>query len=154
MESLKETLSSWLEGFQNYINSFTVVEKQNKIFYFSKFSLILSEFYQIYNFVKKLKDNIFGTLIEQFKYCVKDIIIFKNELSTKEKVIILYSSCLLIYYKKFCFDTNNNFEDYYDNDFIYISSTTFGYQIINKELFKIFLFYYYSEIKKQIIALD
>lgn len=154
MESIKEKLSSWLEGFQNYINSFTVVEKQNKIFYFSKFSLILSEFYQIYNFVKTLKENIFRTLIEQFKYCVKDIIIFKNKLTEKEKVIILYSSCLLIYYKKFCFDINNNFEDYYDNDFIYISSTTFGYQIINQELFKIFLFYYYSEIKKQIIALD
>ena len=154
MESIKGTLSNWLEGFQNYINSFTVVEKQNKIFYFSKFSLILSEFYQIYNFVKTLKENIFSKLIEQFKYCVKDIILFKKNLSEKEKVIILYSSCLLIYYKKFCFDTNNTFEEYYDNDFLYISSTTFGYQIINQELFKIFIFYYYSEIKEQIINLD
>ena len=154
MESIKEKLSSWLEGFQNYINSFTVIEKQNKIFYFSKYSLILSEFYQIYNFVKTLKENVFRTLIEQFKYCVKDIILFKKNLSQKEKVIILYSSCLLIYYKKFCFDVNNNFEDYYDNDFIYISSTNFGYQIINHELFKIFIFYYYSEIKRQIKSLD
>ena len=154
MESIKEKLSGWLEGFQNYINSFTVIEKQNKIFYFSKYSLILSEFYQIYNFVKTLKENIFRTLIEQFKYCVKDIILFKKNLTQKEKVIILYSSCLLIYYKKFCFDTNNSFEEYYDNDFIYISSTNFGYQIINQELFKIFIFYYYSEIKKQIKSLD
>ena len=154
MESIKETLSNWLEGFQNYINSFTVVEKQNKIFYFSKFSIIISEFYQIYNFVKTLKENIFVTLIEQFKYCVKDIIFFKKNINEKEKVIILYSSCLLIYYKKFCFDTNNTFEEYFDNDFLYISSTTFGYQIINQALFKIFIFYYYSEIKKQIINLD
>ena len=154
MESIKEKLSGWLEGFQNYINSFTVIEKQNKIFYFSKYSLILSEFYQIYNFVKTLKENIFRTLIEQFKYCVKDIILFKKNLTQKEKVIILYSSCLLIYYKKFCFDTNNSFEEYYDNDFIYISYTNFGYQIINQELFKIFIFYYYSEIKKQIKSLD
>ena len=154
MESIKEKLSGWLEGFQNYINSFTVIEKQNKIFYFSKYSLILSEFYQIYNFVKTLKENVFRTLIEQFKYCVKDIILFKKNLTQKEKVIILYSSCLLIYYKKFCFDTNNSFEEYYDNDFIYISSTNFGYQIINQELFKIFIFYYYSEIKKQIKSLD
>ena len=155
MESIKETLSNWLEGFQNYINSFTVIEKQNKIFYFSKFSLILSEFYQIYSFVKTLKENIFRSLIEQFKYCVKNIIAFNDQkLSEKEKVIILYSSCLLIYYKKFCFDTNNSFEEYFDNDFIYISSTTFGYQIVNQNLFKIFIFYYYSEIKKEILALD
>ena len=155
MESIKETLSNWLEGFQNYINSFTVIEKQNKIFYFSKFSLVLSEFFQIYSFVKTLKENIFRSLIEQFKYCVKNIIIFNNQkLSEKEKVIILYSSCLLIYYKKFCFDTNNSFEDYFDNDFIYTSSTTFGYQIINQDLFKIFIFYYYSEIKKEILSLD
>ena len=144
MESIKETLSNWLEGFQNYINSFTVIEKQNKIFYFSKFSLVWSEFYQIYSFVKTLKENIFRSLIEQFKYCVKNIIIFNNQkLSEKEKVIILYSSCLLIYYKKFCFDTNNSFEEYFDNDFIYTSSTTFGYQIVNQDLFKIFIFYYY-----------
>ena len=155
MESIKETLSNWLEGFQNYINSFTVIEKQNKIFYFSKFSLVLSEFFQIYSFVKTLKENIFRSVIEQFKYCVKNIIIFNNQkLSEKEKVIILYSSCLLIYYKKFCFDTNNSFEDYFDNDFIYTSSTTFGYQIINQDLFKIFIFYYYSEIKKEILSLD
>ena len=155
MESIKGTLTNWLEGFQKYINSFTVVEKQNKIFYFSKFSLILSEFYQIYTFVKSLKEKIFSSFIEQFKYCVKEIIMFNQEnLSVKEKVIILFSSCLLIYYKKFCFDTNNAFEDYFDDDFIYISSTIFGYQIINQELFKIFIFYYYSQFKKEIIALD
>ena len=85
MESIKEKLSGWLEGFQNYINSFTVIEKQNKIFYFSKYSLILSEFYQIYNFVKTLKENIFRTLIEQFKYCVKDIILFKKKFKSKRK---------------------------------------------------------------------
>ena len=153
MESINEKLSNWLEGFQNYIHSFTVVEKQNKIFYFSKFSLVLSEFYQIYSFVKTLKENIFRTLIEQFKYCIRSIIEFKKNLSLKEKVIILYSSCLLIYFKKFCFETNNTFEQYYDNEFLYISSTTFGYHIINQELFKIFIFYYYSEIKKEITIL-
>ena len=155
MESIKETLSNWLEGFQNYINSFTVVEKQNKIFYFSKYSLILSEFYLIYTFVKSLKERIFSSFVEQFKYCVKDLIMFNDQsLSIKEKVIILFSSCLLIYYKKFCFDTNNTFEQYFDNDFFYISSTTFGYKIINLELFKIFIFYYYSQMKKEIISLD
>lgn len=155
MESIKETFNNWLKGFQDYINSFTVVEKKNKIFYFSKFSIRLSEFHQIYTFVKTLKENIFKALIEQFKFCVKELIAFYNQnLSIKEKVIILYSSCLLIYYKKFCFDTNNSFEEYFDDDFIYIITYTFGYQIVNQELFKSFIFYTYSKIKKEITDLD
>ena len=155
MESIKETFNNWYAGFQNYINSFTVEEKKNKIFYFSKFSIVISEFYQIYTFVKTLKENIFKTLIEQFKFCVKELIMFYNQnLSIKEKVIILFSSCILIYYKKFCFDTNNSFEDFFDNDFIYITTNTFKYQIVNEELFKTFIFYTYSKIKKEINDLD
>ena len=155
MESIKETFNSWLAGLQNYINSFSVEEKKTKIFYFSKFSIVISEFYQIYKFVKTLKENIFKSLIEQFKFCVKELIAFSNpNLSIKEKVIILYSSCLLIYYKKFCFNTNNSFEDFFDDDFIYITTTTFGYQIVNEELFKTFIFYTYSKIKKEINELD
>ena len=155
MDSIKETFNNWLAGLQNYINSFSVEEKKTKIFYFSKFSIVVSEFYQIYTFVKTLKENIFKKLIEQFKFCVKDLIAFYNQnLSIKEKVIILYSSCLLIYYKKFCFDTNNSFEQFYDNDFIYITTTTFGYQIVNQELFKTFILYTYSKIKKEIEDLD
>ena len=155
MDSIKETFNNWLSGIQKYINSFSVEEKKIKIFYFSKFSIVLSEFYKIYTFVKTLKENIFKTLIEQFKFCVKDLIAFYNlNLSIKEKVIILYSSCLLIYYKKFCFDTNNSFEEFFDNDFIYTINTTFGYQIVNQELFKTFIFYTYSKIKKEINDLD
>ena len=155
MESIKETFNSWFAGLQNYINSFSVEEKKTKIFYFSKFSIVISEFYQIYTFVKTLKENIFKALIEQFKFCVKELIAFSNQnLSIKEKVIILYSSCLLIYYKKFCFNTNNSFEEFYDDDFIYITTTTFGYQIVNQELFKTFIFYTYSKIKKEINNLD
>ena len=155
MESIKETFNGWLAGLQSYINSFSVEEKKTKIFYFSKFSIVISEFYEIYKFVKTLKDNIFKALIEQFKFCVKELIAFSNKnLSIKEKVIILYSSCILIYYKKFCFNTNNSFEDYFDYDFIYTTTTTFGYQIVNQELFKTFIFYTYSKIKKEINDLD
>ena len=60
----------------------------------------------------------------------------------------------MIYYKKFCFNTNNSFEDFFDDDFIYITTTTFGYQIVNEELFKTFIFYTYSKIKKEINELD
>ena len=151
MESIKETFNSWFAGLQNYINSFSVEEKKTKIFYFSKFSIVISEFYQIYTFVKTLKENIFKALIEQFKFCVKELIAFSNQnLSIKEKVIILYSSCLLIYYKKFCFNTNNSFEEFYDDDFMSLIKTTFKFEITNLQLFKVFCFTFFEKMKEEI----
>ena len=63
MESMKEKITSWLKYFQDYINSFSFVEKEKNIFYFSKFSLDISEFYLIHEFVKNLKDNIFKKIL-------------------------------------------------------------------------------------------
>ena len=161
MEAMRETLSSWLKSFKDYINSFSFVEKEKNIFYFSKFSLDISEFFLIHEFIKKLKENIFKENMEQFKYCVKNIIIFKDQnsndvqnLSEKEKIIILFSACLFIYYKKFRFNTNCSFDNYFDNDFILISKNIFHFEIKNNEIFKIFAFYYFSIMQKQIQALD
>ena len=159
MESMKETISSWLKSFKDYINSFSFVEKEKNIFYFSKFSLDISEFFLIHDFIKKLKENIFKENMEQFKYCVKNIIIFNeqdnnNNLKEKEKIIILLSACLFIYYKKFRFNTNCSFDNYFDNDFVQIAKNIFGFEIKNNEVFKIFAFYYFSIMQKQIQALD
>ena len=161
MESMKETLSSWLKSVTDYIYSFSFVEKEKNIFYFSKFSLDISEFFLIHEFIKKLKENIFKENMEQFKYCVKNIIIFKDQnsndvqnLNEKEKIIILFSACLFIYYKKFRFNTNCSFDNYFDNDFILISKNIFHFEIKNNEIFKIFAFYYFSIMQKQIQALD
>lgn len=156
MESMKEKITSWLKYFQDYINSFSFVEKEKNIFYFSKFSLDISEFYLIHEFVKTLKENIFKENIEQFRYCLKNIILLEKDktLSEKEKIIILYSACLFIYYKKFRFNTNCSFENYFDDEFIHLSKTIFKFEIKNNELFKIFAFYYFSIIQKQILALD
>ena len=159
MESMKETISSWLKSFKDYINSFSFVEKEKNIFYFSKFSLDISEFFLIHDFIKKLKENIFKENMEQFKYCVKNIIIFNeqdnnNNLKEKEKIIILFSACLFIYYKKFRFNTNSSFDNYFDNDFILIAKNIFKFEIKNNEIFKIFAFYYFSIMQKQIQALD
>ena len=159
MESMKETISSWLKSFKDYINSFSFVEKEKNIFYFSKFSLDISEFFLIHDFIKKLKENIFKENMEQFKYCVKNIIIFNeqdnnNNLKEKEKIIILFSACLFIYYKKFRFNTNCSFDNYFDNDFVQIAKNIFGFEIKNNEVFKIFAFYYFSIMQKQIQALD
>ena len=156
---MKETISSWLKSFKDYINSFSFVEKEKNIFYFSKFSLYISEFFLIHDFIKKLKENIFKENMEQFKYCVKNIIIFNeqeknNNLNEKEKIIILFSACLFIYYKKFRFNTNGSFDNYFDNDFILIAKNIFKFEIKNNEIFKIFAFYYFSIMQKQIQALD
>ena len=159
MESMKEYISSWLKSFKDYINSFSFVEKEKNIFYFSKFSIDISEFFLIHDFIKKLKENIFKENMEQFKYCVKNIIIFNNQnnnkdLNEKEKIIILFSACLFIYYKKFRFNTNGSFDSYFDNDFILIAKNIFKFEIKNNEIFKIFAFYYFSIMQKQIQALD
>ena len=160
MEAMKDTLSSWLKSFKDYINSFSFVEKEKNIFYFSKFSLDISEFFSIHEFIKKLKENIFKENLEQLKYCVKNIIIFNEEdnnnknLIEKEKIIILFSACLFIYYKKFRYNTNCSFDNYFDNDFILIAKNIFKFEIKNNEIFKIFAFYFFSIIQKQIQSLD
>ena len=156
MEAMKEKINSWLQYTKDYINSFRFEEKEKNIFYFSKFSLDISEFYLIHEFVKTLKENVFKKNLEQFKYCLKNIIILNKDkiLSEKEKVIILFSACLFIYYKKFGFNTNCSFENYFDNEFINLSKTIFKFEIKNNELFKIFAFYYFSIIQKEILALD
>ena len=52
MESLKEKLSNTLKYFHDsIISNYKIIEEQEKIFYFSKFSLEISEFYEIYYFV-------------------------------------------------------------------------------------------------------
>ena len=160
MEAMKDTISSWLKSFKDYINSFSFVEKEKNIFYFSKFSLDISEFFLIHQFIKKLKENIFKENMEQFKYCVKNIILFNDPnnngktLNEKEKIIILFSACLFIYYKKFHFNTNCSFDAYFDNEFILLSKNIFKFEIKNNEIFKIFAFYYFSIMQKHIQALD
>ena len=157
---MKDTISSWLKSFKDYIDSFSFVEKEKNIFYFSKFSLDISEFFLIHDFIKTLKENIFKENMEQFKYCVKNIIIFKDEsnndknMSEKEKIIVLFSACLFIYYKKFRFNINCSFDNYFDNDFIIIAKNIFKFEIKNNEIFKIFAYYYFSIMQKHIQALD
>lgn len=51
--------------------NYQLIEKKRKIYYFSKFSLEVNEFYDIYIMVKTLKDNIIRNLMDSIKYCVK-----------------------------------------------------------------------------------
>ena len=151
MDIIKEKVSNWLGYFKDYINYFQIVEQQKNVVYFSKFNLVTNEFFEIHNFVLTLKTNLFRSLIEQFKYCANNFLIFENNnLSEKEKVMVLYSACFLNYYKKFCFDINHTFEEYYDDNFIYLIKTVFKFDISNKQLFRIFCFCFFDKMKEEI----
>ena len=151
MDIIKDKVSNWLGYFKDYINYFQIVEQQKNVVYFSKFNLVTNEFFEIHNFVLTLKTNLFRSLIEQFKYCANNFLIFENNnLSEKEKVMVLYSACFLNYYKKFCFDINHTFEEYYDDSFIYLIKTVFKFNISNKQLFRIFCFCFFDKMKEEI----
>ena len=151
MDIIKEKVSNWLGYFKDYINYFQIVEQQKNVVYFSKFNLVTNEFFEIHNFVLTLKTNIFRSLIEQFKYCVNNFLVFENNnLSEKEKVMVLYSACFLNYYKKFCFDINHTFEEYYNDNFTYLIKTVFKFDISNKQLFKVFCFCFFEKMKEEI----
>ena len=61
------------------------------------------EFFIIHEFINKLKENIFKENMEQFKYCVNNVITFTNEninqnkLNEKEKIIIFFLNFILKY---------------------------------------------------------
>ena len=151
MDIIKEKVSNWLGYFKDYINYFQIVEQQKNVVYFSKFNLETNEFFEIHNFVLTLKVNIFRSLIEQFKYCANNFLIFENNnLTEKEKVMVIYSACFLNYYKKFCFDINHTFEEYYDDNFMSLIKTIFKFEISNNQLFKVFCFCFFDKMKEEI----
>ena len=157
MESMKDKITHWIKSFQNYINIFHFVEKEKNIFYFSKFSLDIDEFFEIHNFIYTLKDQLIRENLNQFRYCVKDIIKFTDNpqsLDERKKVIVLYSACLYIYYKKFRFSSECAYEQYFDSEFKDISKTIFKFEIVNNEIFNVFLYFFFGNIQKILQNLD
>jgi hypothetical protein len=75
----KDKLNTCVNFIKNKLNNgenYHLVETKRKIYYFSKFSLELSEFIEIHTMVKNLKENIFKNLLDSMKYCAKGNIIF------------------------------------------------------------------------------
>ena len=158
MESLKEKLSNTLKYFHDsIISNYKIIEEQEKIFYFSKFSLEISEFYEIYYFVHQIKKNVYNQMLDILKICASNYVIFNNdqnnELTENQKMIILYSACLVHYYSKFTFNLDNTFEDFCSNDLTLVLNN-FQISIFNEKQFKNFLFYFYSSIQKEIKSLN
>ena len=155
MNIIKEKVSYWLGYFKDHINYFQIVDEQKNVIYFTKYTLDPKEFYEIHNFVQTLKLNIFQALIETFKYSVNSFIIFEDKnLTEREKVMVLYSACFLNYYKKFLYDINHTFEEYYDDDFMSLIKYTFKFDIKNLQLFKVLCFTFFEKMKEEIKNLN
>ena len=155
MEVIKEKVSNWLGYFKDHINYFQIVNQEKNVIYFTKFTLEPKEFYEIHNFVLTLKLNIFNALIEVFKYCVNSFIIFEDKnLSEREKVMVIYSACFLNYYKKFLYDINHTFEEFYDDDFMSLIKTTFKFEVNNLQLFKVFCLTFFEKMREEIKNLN
>ena len=155
MEVIKEKVSNWLGYFKDHINYFQIVNQEKNVIYFTKFTLEPKEFYEIHNFVLTLKLNIFNALIEVFKYCVNSFIVFEDKnLSEREKVMVIYSACFLNYYKKFLYDINHTFEEFYDDDFMSLIKTTFKFEVNNLQLFKVFCLTFFEKMREEIKNLN
>ena len=158
MESLKEKLSSSMKYIQNtIISNYKIIEQQQKIFYFSKFSIDINDFYEIYLFIHQIKKNVYNLMYDVLKICISNYITFindnENKLTENQKMIIIYSICLKHYYLKYTFNINNTFEDFCSSDFNIILNE-YNIKIKNEEQFKIFLFYFYSTIQREIKKLN
>ena len=145
MEKIKEKVSNWLGFFKDHIQSFNVVAKEKNVVYFSKFTLESEDFYEIHNFVIKLKQNLLA---------IYNIISFKDKnLSERDKIMTIYSACFLNYYRKFLYDTNHEFEEFFDQSFLCLVKT-FNVEIKNIDLFKALSFSFFSKMKEEIIKSD
>ena len=154
MEKIKEKVSNWLGFFKDHIQSFNVVAKEKNVVYFSKFTLESEDFYEIHNFVIKLKQNLLQSLINQFKFAIYNIISFKDKnLSERDKIMTIYSACFLNYYRKFLYDTNHEFEEFFDQSFLCLVKT-FNVEVKNIDLFKALSFSFFSKMKEEIIKTD
>lgn len=154
MEKIKEKVSNWLGFFKDHIQSFNVVAKEKNVVYFSKFTLESEDFYEIHNFVIKLKQNLLRGLIGQFKFAIYNIISFNDKnLSERDKIMTIYSACFLNYYRKFLYDTSHEFEEFFDQSFLGLVKT-FNVEIKNIDLFKALSFSFFSKMKEEIIKSD
>ncbi len=135
MYSLKEQLNKLSKYFQENLAPITgdkceFMDLQRNIFYFSKFSFVLQDFIKIFKFIRTIKENTFKKLIELNKETVRLYLDFPCATLEKDKVIILFSLFYLHYYSYFGYDIHITFEQFFNQDLIFLSSK---FQIIIKD---------------------
>ena len=129
-------------------------EKENLIFYFSKFSFVLSDFKKIFSFIDTVKKKTFQKLIDPcFKLINNNYLEFPSVPSSpdsdKVKIMIVTSLLYLHYYSCFCYDTKNNFDQFYNKN-LAILTGNFKIVVKNEEKFKQFVFLFYTKFQKEI----
>jgi hypothetical protein len=154
MDSLKDKISEIVKHYQEKFklekpNNYRLVERQKKLFYFSKFSFDVNEFQVIYSFVRKMKENVFKSLFTHFQHIIESSITFHNpKLPEKDKIMVLYSACFLQYYLNFSYDTNNTFNDYFNINFIKLCEN-FKFSINKVSKFQVFAYEFYSKMQQE-----
>ena len=71
---LKDNITNCINFLKNKITvseNYQLVEKKRKIYYFSKFSFDIDEFFLIYQTIKRIKENIFKNMLECIQFCAK-----------------------------------------------------------------------------------
>ena len=152
IESFAKELKQKLFPYSN--DDFTFSEKENLIFYFSKFSFILSDFKQIFSFVDTVKKKTFQKLIDPcFKLINNNYLEFPTVQSSKDsdkvKIMIVTSLLFLHYYSCFGYDTQNCFDQFYNKN-LAILAGNYKINVKNEEKFKQFVFLFYSKFQKEI----
>ena len=160
MNDFKEKIENFAKGLKEKIfpfsnDDFTFMEKENLIFYFSKFSFILSDFKQIFSTVDTIKKKTFQKLIDPcFKLIKSNYLLFPSVPSSpdadKVKIMIVTSLLYLHYYSCFGYDTQNNFDQFYNKN-LAILTGNFKIIVKNEEKFKQFAFLFYTKFQKEII---
>ena len=153
MENLKckitECIKKIENKFKNTINKeIKIVESRKKITYYSVYTFDKEAFINIFNYIILIKQNCFKECIDILKITVQNFInvISTNNLSEKEKVLILFSACFLHYYSKFGYNISNSFEEFYTNEFNEVLKD-FHISILNYEYFKQFSLSFYDKLK-------
>lgn len=73
-EFFKDNFNNCINFLKNKMNTnenYQLIEKKRKIYYFSKFSLDVDEFFLIYQTIKGIKENVFKNILDCLKYCAK-----------------------------------------------------------------------------------
>ena len=142
--------------FRNYCASpqaYQVVERQNKLVYFSAFNLDYSELESIYTLTKTVRKNIYRKLLDASKYTVRQFVTIASCNSDKEKVLMLFSICFLHYYTLFSYDKCPSFKLFFSQDLIDFCVSR-GVVIDNMNQFKVYCYAFYHSICSELEQTD
>lgn len=71
-EFIKDNFKNCINFIKSKINiseNYQLIEKKRKVFYFSKFSLDINDFFHIYETIKRVKEAVFKNMLDYLKIC-------------------------------------------------------------------------------------